>query len=453
MPSLGSGILPSMAGASGFSSTRSFRPQFLLRAFKYRNYRLFFSGQIVSLVGTWLSIVATSWLVYRLATENPDSSFGSAAFVLGLVGFASQVPQLLLAPLAGVWVDRVSRHKMLMATQFFSMCQSVVLAYLAVSRNITIPQILALNVFQGIVNAFDMPARQAFVVEMIENHEDLSNAIALSSSMVHVARFMGPAIGGFLIYHFGESSCFMIDAVSYLAVLMALVCMHVKPIEVREKSGKIMAQMKDGLHYAWHFPPIRSLLILTSITSVFYMALGTLLPIFASKVLGGESRVYGLLLGASGLGAFVGAILLAARRSVVGLGRLIAYSNTTLGMTLMFFAVSRHLGFSLAMLVISGFCMVSQMASSNTILQTIVEPSKRGRVMSLFGMAFLGMAPIGSLIAGSVADGMGPSTMIAIAGAVIALTGLVFTRKLSKLREHIRPIYERLGLYGELPPG
>lgn len=439
-----------MASASGFSGGSSFSPRFLLRALKYRNYRLFFLGQIVSLIGTWLTMVATSWLVYRLAKEHAGSSLGSAAFVLGVVGFASQVPQLLLAPIAGVWADRFPKQKLLVTTQFLSMLQSIGLSALALTHEVTIPHVIVLNVFQGIVNAFDMPARQAFVVEMVENRDDLSNAIALSSSMVHAARLIGPAVGGFLIYHYGEASCFVVDSVSYLGVLIALLYMRVKPVPPKP-AAKMSSQVKEGFAYAWGFGPIRALLLLTSITSIFYMSLTTLLPILSDEVLGGQERVYGLLLGASGLGALFGAVWLASRKSVLGLGGVISRANIGLGLSLLVLAVSRSLAVSLFVLVISGLCMVLQMASSNTVLQTIVDSDKRGRVMSFFGMAFLGMAPIGSLVSGALADVVGTAPTIALSGAAVALAGLVFRRKLPQLKQHVRPIYEKLGLYGEVP--
>lgn len=392
-------------------------------------------------------MVATSWLVYRLASDQSQNPEYNPAFVLGVVGFAGQIPQLILAPLAGVWVDRIPRRALLIGTQFLSMLQSIGLAVLALTNTITIPHVIFLNVFQGIVNAFDMPARQAFVVEMVESREDLPNAIALSSSMVHAARLIGPAIGGYLIYRFGESSCFIVDAVSYLGVLIALLFIKVKASKKPISKANVFVEMKEGHDYAWNFKPIRFLLLLTSATSIFFISLTTVLPIFAAQILGGGERVYGLLMAASGLGALIGAIWLAARKSVLGLSRVIAYANIGLGLMLLLFGFSQNLSFSLSVLVISGFCMVAQLASSNTVLQTIVDHDKRGRVMSLFGMAFLGMAPIGSLLAGLMAEQIGAPLTISSCGAAIMICGFFFTRQLPMLRDHIRPLYEKLGIY------
>lgn len=419
--------------------------KFALRALKYRNYRLFFSGQIVSLIGTWLTTVATNWLVYRLAKQN-GASAAHAALILGAVGFASQIPQLLLAPISGAWVDRLSRHKVLVATQFLSMMQSFALAYLALRGTIQIPAIVFLNFFQGVVNSFDMPARQSLTVDLVEKREDLGNAIALSSSMVHGARLIGPAIAGVLIYRFGEGSCFLIDGFSYLAVLIALLQMRLTPRQEQPHAERLIHLFQEGFRYAFGFLPIRVLLMLIAATSLFTMSLQTLMPVFANDVLHGNERVYGLLLCASGAGALLATFYLAGRRSVVGLGRVIAYCNLTLGIGLVCFALSHALWLSMSLLVITGCAMVLQVASANTIIQTIVDDSKRGRVMSLFGVSFLGMMPIGSLLVGFVAGLVGPAWTMGLSGAGCIVSAYIFSRYLPLFRKHVIPVYVKMGL-------
>jgi len=437
--------MPEKANSADVSGLR-----FMLRALRYRNYRLFFAGQLVSLIGTWLTMVASSWLVYRLASEQMP---GREAMMLGIVGFAGQIPVFLLSPFAGVWADHWSRHRILVVTQTLSMVQSFALAFLVLKDIVTIPQIVALNAFQGIVNAVDVPARQTFVVEMVENREDLSNAIALNSSMVHGARLFGPAVAGFLIYKFNEGICFLLDGISYAAVIAALLAMHVKPAIVARKGTRMLHSFTEGLRYALGFPPIRTLLALVAVTSLMIMSQSVLMPIFADKVLGGRERSLGMLLGASGLGAFMGSIYLASRRTVVGLGRVIAAACSMLGVGVMLFAVSTNLYLSLGLLTVSGFGMVVEMASANTVLQTLVDDDKRGRVMSLFTMAFLGVAPFGSLLAGAVADRIGPQWTLVIAGGTCFCAGLTFATRLPALRPYIRPIYVQRGILPEVATG
>ena len=416
--------------------------RFMLRALENRNYRLFFGGQIVSLVGTWLTMVASSWLVYRLSSASDQP----AALMLGIVAFAGQIPVFLLTPLAGVWVDRLNRHKILMVTQTLSMLQSFALAALALTDRITIPQLIALNAFQGFVNALDVPARQAFTVEMIDDRDDLSNAIALSSSMVHGARLVGPAVAGYLIYVVGEGYCFLIDGVSYLAVIVALAAMRLRPLARPVSTMRAIDSLWQGLRYAFGFPPIRTILLLVAVTSLIAMSQSTLMPIFAAQILGGTERTLGWLLGASGFGALGGSLYLASRRTVLGLGRVIAMACGALGVGMMLFSLSRSLAFSLPLLVLVGFAMVVQMASANTVLQTIVEDDKRGRVMALFTMAFLGVAPFGSLLGGGVATLLGAPTTVLIAGGACLLAAIAFALQLSRLRPLIRPIYQTKGI-------
>ncbi len=402
---------------------------FMVRALRHRNFALFFSGQIVSLVGTWLGLVATSWLVYRLTR---DAESGHAALMLGVVNFAAQIPIFLLAPLAGVWLDRWNRHRVLVATQTLSMLQSFAMAYLVLSDRITLGQIIGLSIFQGIVNALDIPTRQSFIVQMIDRPEDLSNAIALNSSMVQAARLVGPAVAGFLIYAFGEGLCFLIDGFSFLAVIGALLAMRIAPRPATEKHLPVTAALWQGLVYAFGFAPIRALLAIVAVISLMAMSQSVLMPIYASQIMGGEERTLGILLGSAGLGALAGAIYLTTRRSVLGLGRIIVLGSVGLGTAMIVLAVSSHLLVSLVALLVAGAALLVQAASTNTLLQTIVDEDKRGRVMSLFAMAFMGMAPFGSLLAGSVATELGIRWTLALAGLVCMVAGGAFALHLPR---------------------
>lgn len=426
----------------------------MLRAFRYQNYRLFFFGQVVSLIGTWLSMTASSWLVYKLARHDYPES---VSILLGVVGFSAQIPIFLVSPLAGVWIDRLNRHSILMVTQLLSMLQSLALAALVLTDHISIVQIIALNAFQGLVNAFDIPARQSFVVEIIENRNDLSNAIALNSSMVHMARLVGPVVAGFLIYAVGEGYCFLIDGLSYVAVLIALGLMRVPKLATVAKSISVWHSLREGVSYAWRFTPVSTLLAMVAVTSLVTMSQSILMPIFADQVLGaalgGGERTLGILLGASGVGALVGSLYLASRRSVLGLGRVITFACASLGTALICFSYSQILWISLPLLMVSGGAMVVQMASCNTVLQTIVEDDKRGRVMSLFTMAFMGMTPFGSLLAGTVARYWGPELTLRIAGLICLTAAVAFYVRLPRLRPLIRPIYIRKGILPEVATG
>ncbi len=335
--------------------------------------------------------IATSWLVYRIT---------GSAWLLGIVGFASRIPSFLLGPFAGVWVDRWNRHQTLVVTQILSMLQSFALAGLALARIITIREIIWLGLAQGIINAFDMPARQAFVIQMVEDRADLGNAIALNSSMVNMARLLGPSIAGVIIAAFGEGYCFLIDGFSYLAVIASLLAMRIAPGKPRGADKPVWHELKEGWHYVTHFVPIRSILLLLAVISLVGMQYTVLMPIFAGQVLHGGPHTLGFLMGASGVGALGGAMFLATRKNVLGLGRVVPLASAIFGTGLIALGLSRFLWLSLLLMLFVGGAMMTQMASSNTILQTIVQDDKRGRVMSFYSMAFLGMAPFGSLLAG-----------------------------------------------------
>ncbi len=422
----------------------SSRLRFLVRALAHRNYRLFFAGQGTSLVGTWITRVATSWLVYRLT--------GSAA-VLGIVGFAGQIPTFVLAPFAGVWVDRTSRYRVLVATQVLSMLQSFALAWLALAGVITVTHVLLLGALQGIINAFDTPARQSFVVDMVEDRADLPNAIALNSSMVNGARLIGPSVAGVLIAVAGEGWCFMLDGFSYLAVIGSLLAMRLVVREKRAATTHVIEELRDGFRYAFGFAPIRSVLLLLALVSLMGMPYTVLMPVMAAGVLHGGPHTLGFLMGATGVGALGGALYLASRRSVLGLGRVIPSAAVLFGGGLIAFSLSRSLPLSLALMVVTGVGFMVQMASSNTIIQTIVREELRGRVMAFYTMAFMGTAPFGSLLAGTLAAHVGAPRTLLLGGACCIAGGLVFGWHLPRLRELVTPIYLERGIVPQIASG
>jgi MFS family permease len=418
---------------------------FMVRALRHRNYRLFFSGQTVSLVGTWMTRIAMSWLVYRLT---------GSALLLGLVGFAGQIPSFLLAPFAGVLVDRWNRHRLLVVTQVLAMLQSAALAGLTLAGVINIWHVLLLSLFQGVINAFDMPARQAFVVEMVERREDLSNAIALNSSMVNAARLVGPSVGGVIIAAVGEGWCFALDAVSYLAVIASLLLMRivVRP-RTAPKGARVLPELREGWRYVSGSPPIRSILLLLALVSLVGMPYTVLMPVFASTVLHGGPHTLGFLMAATGVGALLGALFLASRRSVVGLGKVIPMMSALFGAGLIAFSLSRWLPLSLLILPFTGIGFMVQMAASNTLLQTLVEDDKRGRVMSFYTMAIMGVTPFGSLLAGTLAHRIGAPHTLLFGGAGCIVAALWFASLLPGLRERVRPIYIQKGILPEMAQG
>ncbi|MBO0862378.1 MAG: MFS transporter [Chloracidobacterium sp.] len=411
----------------------------MLRALDHRNYRLFFSGQSVSLIGTWMTRIATSWLVYRLT---------NSALLLGIVGFVGQLPSFLLAPLAGVLVDRWNRRRLLVATQVLAMAQSLALAVLTLTGVIRIWHVIALSVIQGVINAFDMPARQAFVVEMVERRDDLSNAIALNSSMVNAARLVGPSIAGVIIAAVGEGWCFLLDGVSYLAVIASLLLMRLLPRAVSEpiEEENLIRQFREGWNYIVRFTPIRNVLLLLALVSLLGMPYTVLMPVFANDILGGGPHTLGWLMAASGVGALMGAMYLAARKTVLGLGKFIPAMALAFGAGLIAFSFSRSLWLSLLLMIVTGLGFMAHMAVSNTLLQTIVEEDKRGRVMSFYTTAVMGTTPFGSLLAGLVAAKIGTPHTLLISGVCCVLGAMWFARTLPALRHEIRPIYVKMGI-------
>jgi MFS family permease len=418
------------------------------RALAHRNFRLFLFGQGVSLIGTWMQQVALAWLVFELTGASADS-----AFWLGLVNFCGQAPALVLAPFAGVFVDRWNLHRLLLVTQTLMMLQAFAVAALALTGTADVPALIALSVVLGVVNVFDMTARQAFYATMIDRREDLANAIALNSSMVNGSRLVGPALAGLLLAETSAGVCFLVNGVSYLAVLAALLAMRLGPRPRPPHRGPVQAGLREGLSYAWGFAPIRAILLLLSLVSLMGMSYSVLLPVFAKDVLRGGPAEYGLLGAAAGVGALAGALLLAARHSVLGLGRWIALTPALFGAALVGFSFSDKLGLSLPLLVVAGFAMMVHMAASNTVLQTVVDEDKRGRVMSLYTMAFLGTLPLGSLLAGSLAHQIGAPGMVRLGGACCVVASLLFAVQLPRLREKVRPIYVRMGILPEVAAG
>jgi MFS family permease len=407
------------------------------RALRHRNFQLFFVGQGISVIGTWMTRVATSWLVYRLT---------HSALLLGVVSFAGQIVSFALGPVAGVWVERLDRRKLLVWTQAAAAVQSLALAALTLSGNITLGEIIALTALQGVINAFDMPGRQSFLVQMVEDRRDLSNAIAINSSMANGARLVGPALAGLVIGVHGEGWCFLIDGVSYCAVIASLLLMRVSRVDIHRTSSNVLAQMREGWDYVSTFRPIRTILLFFALLSLMGYSYAVLLPVFAGQILHGDARTLGWLTGASGVGALISALSLTVRKSVLGLTRMLQIASATLGAALILFGLSRTLWLSLAFMVLVGFGMMQAAAVSNTVIQSLVPEDKRARVMSYYTMAFFGASPFGSLFAGALAHRIGAPATVMLTGACCIAGAVWFTLDLPKVRAIMRPIYQQMGL-------
>ncbi|MGD9903332.1 MAG: MFS transporter [Vicinamibacterales bacterium] len=410
------------------------------RALRSRNYRLFFIGQGISLIGSWMTRLATAWLVYRLT---------DSAFLLGLVSFASQVPAMVLPPLAGVWVDRWDRHKVLIATQVLAMLQSLAMAALTLSGHVNMPWIIGLALFQGLVNAVEIPTRQSFVVRMIDDRADLGNAIALNSSNFNAARLVGPAIAGAVVAAVGEGLCFLLDGLSYLAVIGGLLAMRLAP-DVRPPATRhVWHELAEGWHYVLGSSPIRVLLTFLAAVGVMSAPYTALMPLVAGRTLGGGPNTLGWLMAASGIGALVCAVRLVLRTSVVGLGRLMALATATFGLAVALLGLSQWFWASMTLMVLTGYGLMYQVVATNTIVQTIVDDDKRGRVMSFYTIALLGSAPLGSLVGGSVAARIGVQATFVACGIGCTLAALWFWRQLPAIRAAVRPRYVELGILPE----
>lgn len=408
-----------------------------VRALRHRNYRLFFGGQSASLIGTWITRVATSWLVYRLTGSE---------LLLGVVAFAGQIPLLILAPFGGVLGDRWDRRRILVATQVLSALQSLTLAALAFSGQITVTHIIVLQVIQGVINAFDTPARQAFVVEMVESADDLPNAIALNSSMFNASRIIGPTIAGILIAAVGEAWCFLLDGISYIAVILSLLAMRFVARDRPRRETHIIDELRAGVRYVAGFPPVAALLLQVTLISIMGMPYAVLMPVIAARVLHGGPHTLGILMTASGAGALLSTVYLASRHTVLGLGKVIVFATTMLSAGLIAFSFSHTLLVSAAVLPLVGAGMMLQSASANTILQTVVDENLRGRVMAFYTMAVLGTQPLGSLLAGALAHRIGAQPTILIGAVICLFAGAWFAIRRKRLAEYVRPIYIERGI-------
>jgi len=409
----------------------------LWRSLRHRNYRLYLTGQLVSVCGTWMQQVAQSWLVYRLT--------GSAT-LLGIVGFATQIPVFGLGPIAGVIIDRYSPHRVTVLTQSAALVQALLLSLLTLMGWVQPAHIILLGFVLGIVNAFDMPARQALVNQMVDA-KDLSNAVALNSSMINAARIVGPGLAGIVVARVGEGACFTINAVSYLAVIMALLAMKLpKKSDESARQFSIAHSLVEGLRYTLATVPIRDVLLLLGLVGFMGMPYMTLMPVFAAEIHKSGADALGLMLGAVGFGALIGALFLAQRATVLGLGRIIVIATLGFGLGLIVFTVSRVFWLSLVILMGVGFGWMVLIAASNTALQTLADNEMRGRVMSLFSMMLVGMAPFGSLLAGWLADRIGAPLVVATGGAFCAVAGVIFARELPRLRAAARPISVARGI-------
>jgi MFS family permease len=407
------------------------------RALRHRNFQLYFFGQGISVIGSWMTKLATSWLVYRVT---------HSVLLLGIVSFAGQIVSFLLGPFAGVWVERLDRRKLLVATQAAAAVQSLALAVLTLAHVITLWEIIALTALQGMINAFDMPGRQSFLVKMVEDRGDLSNAIAINSSMANGARLVGPAIAGLVIGAFGEGWCFLIDGVSYFAVIASLLLMRLKPAVVVRSATTMVEQMREGWDYVRTFRPIRTILLLFALISLMGYSYAVLLPVFAGQVLHGGARTLGSLTGASGVGALASALSLVVRKSVVGLTRMVRIAAAMLGGALILFGLSHALWLSLVLMVFVGFGLMQCASASNTIIQSLVTEDKRARVMSYYTMAFFGASPFGSLFAGVLAHRIGALHAVMVTGAFCVAGSIWFTLELPKIKAAMRPIYVEMGL-------
>lgn len=416
-------------------------PPTLLRSLRHRNFRLFFFGQLVSLIGTWMQQVAQSWLVYRLT--------GSAA-LLGWVGFASQIPVFLLASFGGVVADEYNRHRIIIVTQTASMLLAAGLGILTLSGAVQVWHILVFASTLGLVNAFDIPARQTFLQDMV-GREDLANAIALNSSVVNGARLVGPAVAGLLVAAIGEGWCFMANAVSYIGVLIGLMLMQLPPFLRRVRTGSALTHIVEGFRFVGGTPPIRALLLLLGLISLTSMPYATLMPVFADQILHGGPAALGVLMGASGAGALAGALVLAARQGLKGLGRWIALAAVGFGVSLILFSQSRLYWLSVFLMAPAGFCVMLQMAASNTLVQAMTPDSLRGRVMAVYSMMFMGMAPFGALLAGALAHRWGAPGVVLLGGLSSIAGGLAFATRLPYLRGQARQLLVAREMVGGAP--
>lgn len=416
--------------------------QNIFSSLRSRNYRLYFTGQGISLIGTWMQNIALSWLVYRLT---------GSVFLLGLIGFTTQIPTFVLAPFTGVLTDRYNRLRIMTLAQVFFMLQATIMAFLVLFNMIEVWHIIALSLVFGVISAFDAPARQSLVIDLIDKPEDLGNAIALNSAIFNGARLVGPAIAGMTIAVVGEGICFLLNAVSFIAVLAALMRIKIPAKQTAARHNNFTKSFKEGLNYTFHSVPIRTIILLLAILSLVGLPVTVLLPAYAKEILHGGPGTLGFLMSALGAGALIGAIYMAARNSVIGLTKIISINICIFGLAILFASFSKQMFFSLFALFFGGLSMVLSLAAINTMLQTITEEDKRGRVMSFYAMALMGTQPVGNLLAGSIASGIGISHTLLIGGAITFLSGIWFEFNRKSLKKYIRPIYINKGILPGLP--
>lgn len=400
-----------------------------LRAFRYRNYRLYFAGQAISLIGTWMQMIAVSWLIYRLT---------NSAFLLGIAAFAGQIPTFFATPFGGVLADNFNRRRMLIITQTLAMFQAFALAILSFTGVVAVWHVILLSVFLGLINAFDVPIRQSFVVDMVEDKADLGNAIALNSFVFNGARLIGPSIAGIFIATVGEGVCFLVNGLSFIAVIFALKAMRLKPGIKPAKTSRIFERLKEGFVYTFGYAPMKYILLLTVLVSVMGMSYVVIMPIFAKDILGGGARTLGGLMGAAGLGALIGAVYLASRKGTEGLHKVIFWAALVFGLGLIGFSFSTRLWLSLFWILVAGFGVMVQTVASNIVLQNLTHDDKRGRVMSFYAMAFMGMMPFGSLLVGSMASRIGAQGALLVSGLACVIGALLFSAKLPRFSSEMR---------------
>jgi MFS family permease len=407
-----------------------------------RNYRIYFAGQGISLIGTWMQNIAMSWLIYRLT---------GSVFLLGLIGFTSQIPTFVLSPFTGVLTDRYNRHRIMVLAQVFFMLQAFTMAMLVLYNLIVVWHIIVLSLFFGIISAFDAPARQSLVIDLIDDPRNLGNAIALNSALFNGARLIGPAIAGVTISAVGEGICFLLNAISFVAVIVALLLLKIPLKPVMNKVNRFREEFTEGIRYTFRSVPIRTLIILLAVLSLVGFPFIVLLPAYAKEILKGSSDTLGFLMSALGAGALTGALIMAARKSVLGLGRVIAINTGLLGLAVVLASLSTRMYFSLTVFYFGGLSMILSLAAINTMLQTIADEDKRGRVMSFYAMALMGTTPIGNLLAGTIASGIGIPYTLLTGGIITMLAGIWFQVNRKSLRSYIHPIYRSKGILPSLP--
>lgn len=405
----------------------------IVRALRHRNYRLFFTGQTISMIGTWMQDIAINWLIYEL-TGSP--------LMIGMVNFCSKIPGFMLGPFAGLIVDRFNRRRIIIFTQSMSMLQALTMAILVLTGRVEVWHVMALGTLLGCIQAFDLPARHAFIVDMVDDRDDMNNAIALNSIIINTARLVGPSVAGILIAIVGEGICFLLNAGSFIAVITALMAMKINTgPEEPSRRWAIGHELREGFSYAYHFLPIRYLFFLLWIICFLGMPYIVLMPIFADQVLGGGSTMLGFLFSATGLGAICGASFLAVRSQVAGLENITPAAAGLFGLALVVFSQNTSVWLALGIMFFAGIGMIMHSIATNTLLQTVVDDGKRGRIMSMYSMAFQGLTPLGSLLAGFLAQQIGAPATECIFGSVCVIGAMVFYNCLPKMKAHMSVIY------------